>query len=237
MTHVKVVEQVISMMQQVDHVPLIASYLHQHVHLNIKVLTDALIQLYLEQLKDKELEQLLQYQHTPLPQLLKMDYIGFRRIGLKQLLKTGKYEDAFQLVQADEMVDIGLNICHACPKMMPKIVQWYKKMERRDCFMALLCLNYQYIKVDMVMEWGWLNGWKEEVMPFMIQYHAEQRVLCIDVEGRDPNQVFDAVNSSSFIRHWRASFIVEKKRVPDVSSNRHKFISLCNCICHYLIHR
>lgn len=190
--------RVVRMFRQMDHIPLIRSYLIavQHVRycwplssiltdlypqLNIEAVNDAYNALLIEEedyntLRDS-IDSFDNFNNIALAQQLERHaLLEFRRLAAHLYKKNSKWDDSITLSKQDKLFKDAVVTAAASNsvEVAEDLLTYFVDIGNKECFAAVLYICFDLLRSDVVEELSWRNGLNDFYMPYKIQ---NQRTL------------------------------------------------------------
>lgn len=173
--------RVVRMFRQVDHIPLIRSYLIAVQHLNIEAVNDAYNDLLIEEEDYKTLRDSIDsfdnFDNTGLARRLeKHELLEFRRLAAHLYKKNGRWEESISLSKQDKLYKDAMVTASvsASTEIAEELLSYFVDIGNKECFAALLYICFDLLRSDVVEELSWQHGLNDFYMPYRIQH---QRTL------------------------------------------------------------
>ncbi|KAI0924037.1 hypothetical protein AcV5_009400 [Taiwanofungus camphoratus] len=168
--------RVVRMFRQIDHIPLIRSYLIAVQHLNIEAVNDAYNDLLIEEEDYKTLRDSIDsfdnFNNVKLAQRLeKHELLEFRRLAAHLYKKNARWEESIALSKQDKLYKdaIVTAAASAATEVAEELLSYFVDIGNRECFAALLYACFDLLRSDVVEELSWQHGLNDFYMPYRIQ--------------------------------------------------------------------
>jgi len=173
--------RVVRMFRQVDHIPLIRSYLIAVQHLNVEAVNDVYNDLLIEEEDYKTLRDSIDsfdnFDNTGLARRLeKHELLEFRRLAAHLYKKNGRWEESISLSKHDKLYKDAMVTASvsASTEIAEELLSYFVDIGNKECFAALLYICFDLLRSDVVEELSWQHGLNDFYMPYKIQ---QQRTL------------------------------------------------------------
>ncbi|KAH6916189.1 clathrin heavy chain 1 [Coprinopsis sp. MPI-PUGE-AT-0042] len=168
--------RVVRMFRQMDHIPLIRSYLIAVQHLNIEAVNDAYNDLLIEEEDYKTLRDSIDsfdnFDNVALAKRLeKHELLEFRRLAAHLYKKNSRWEDSIALSKQDKLYRDAMVTAatSASTEVAEELLSYFVDIGNKECFAALLYICFDLLHSDVVMELSWQHGLNDFYMPYRIQ--------------------------------------------------------------------
>ncbi|KAI0675438.1 clathrin heavy chain [Trametes maxima] len=168
--------RVVRMFQQIDHIPLIRSYLIAVQHLNIEAVNDAYNNLLIEEEDYKTLRDSIDsfdnFNNMKLArELEKHELLEFRRLAAHLYKKNNKWEESIALSKQDKLYKdtIVTAATSASVEIAEDLLSYFVDIGNKECFAATLYCCFDLLRADIVEELSWQHGLNDFYMPYKIQ--------------------------------------------------------------------
>ncbi|RPD64311.1 clathrin heavy chain 1 [Lentinus tigrinus ALCF2SS1-7] len=168
--------RVVRMFRQIDHIPLIRSYLIAVQHLNIEAVNDAYNNLLIEEEDYKTLRDSIDsfdnFNNLKLArELEKHELLEFRRLAAHLYKKNGKWEESIALSKQDKLYKdtIVTAASSASIEIAEDLLSYFVDIGNKECFAATLFCCFDLLRADIVEELSWQHGLNDFYMPYKIQ--------------------------------------------------------------------
>ncbi|KAI0065620.1 clathrin heavy chain [Artomyces pyxidatus] len=173
--------RVVRMFRQIDHIPLIRSYLIAVQHLNIEAVNDAYNDLLIEEEDYKTLRDSIDsfenFDNIALARRLEQHpLLEFRRLAAHLYKKNGRWEESISLSKQDKLYKDAMVTAatSASTEVAEELLSYFVDIGNKECFAALLYICFDLLRSDVVEELSWQHGLNDFYMPYKIQ---NQRTL------------------------------------------------------------
>jgi len=114
------------------------------------------------------------------------ELLEFRRISAYVYRCHKKWSKSIELSKNDRMYKDAIDTANesADAAIIEDLLRFFCKINEKECFCAALYTCYSYISPDIALELGWLNGYHNFVMPFLIQNLRHTHVRLNELETR-----------------------------------------------------
>ncbi|KAF7798005.1 hypothetical protein EIP86_009215 [Pleurotus ostreatoroseus] len=189
--------RVVKMFRQIDHIPLIRSYLIAVQHLNIEAVNDAYNDLLIEEEDYKTLRDSIDsfdnFNNINLAQRLeKHELLEFRRLAAHLYKKNGRWEESIALSKQDKlykdtMVTASVS---ASTEVSEDLLSYFVDIGNKECYSAMLYICFDLLREDVVEELSWQHGLNDFVMPYKIQKKRTliERLAALEKEVKERSQ-------------------------------------------------
>ncbi|RDX54364.1 clathrin heavy chain [Lentinus brumalis] len=168
--------RVVRMFQQIDHIPLIRSYLIAVQHLNIEAVNDAYNTLLIEEEDYKTLRDSIDsfdnFNNLKLArELEKHELLEFRRLAAHLYKKNGKWDESIALSKQDKLYKDAIITAasSAQVEIAEDLLSYFVDIGNKECFAATLYCCFDLLRADVVEELSWQHGLNDFYMPYKIQ--------------------------------------------------------------------
>ncbi|OJT09644.1 Clathrin heavy chain [Trametes pubescens] len=168
--------RVVRMFQQIDHIPLIRSYLIAVQHLNIEAVNEAYNTLLIEEEDYKTLRDSIDsfdnFNNMKLArELEKHELLEFRRLAAHIYKKNKKWDESIALSKQDKLYKdaIVTAASSAASEIAEDILSYFVDIGNKECFAATLYCCFDLLRADVVEELSWQHGLNDFYMPYKIQ--------------------------------------------------------------------
>ncbi|KAF5383731.1 hypothetical protein D9615_003688 [Tricholomella constricta] len=168
--------RVVRVFRQIDHIPLIRSYLIAVQHLNIEAVNDAYNDLLIEEEDYKTLRDSIDsfdnFNNISLAQRLeKHQLLEFRRLAAHLYKKNKRWEESIALSKQDRLFKDAMITAavSASTEVAEDLLSYFVDIGNRECFAALLFICFDLLRSDVVEELSWQHGLNDFYMPYRIQ--------------------------------------------------------------------
>ncbi|KAJ8482453.1 hypothetical protein ONZ51_g5352 [Trametes cubensis] len=168
--------RVVRMFQQIDHIPLIRSYLIAVQHLNIEAVNDAYNNLLIEEEDYKTLRDSIDsfdnFNNMKLArELEKHPLLEFRRLAAHLYKKNKKWEESIALSKQDKLYKDAIITAASSEsvEIAEDLLSYFVDIGNKECFAATLYCCFDLLRADIVEELSWQHGLNDFYMPYKIQ--------------------------------------------------------------------
>ncbi|KAI0629190.1 clathrin heavy chain [Trametes polyzona] len=168
--------RVVRMFQQIDHIPLIRSYLIAVQHLNIEAVNDAYNNLLIEEEDYKTLRDSIDsfdnFNNMKLArELEKHELLEFRRLAAHLYKKNKKWEESIALSKQDKLYKDAIVTAASSNEVeiAEDLLSYFVDIGNKECFAATLYCCFDLLRADIVEELSWQHGLNDFYMPYKIQ--------------------------------------------------------------------
>ncbi|KAI0331507.1 clathrin heavy chain [Cubamyces sp. BRFM 1775] len=168
--------RVVRMFQQIDHIPLIRSYLIAVQHLNIEAVNDAYNKLLIEEEDHKTLRDSIDsfdnFNNMKLArELEKHELLEFRRLAAHLYKKNKKWEESIALSKQDKLYKDAIITAASSEsvEIAEDLLSYFVDIGNKECFAATLYCCFDLLRADIVEELSWQHGLNDFYMPYKIQ--------------------------------------------------------------------
>ncbi|KAH9975866.1 clathrin heavy chain 1 [Lactifluus volemus] len=148
--------RVVRMFRQVDHIPLIRSYLIAVQHLNIEAVNDAYNDLLIEEEDYKTLRDSIDsfdnFDNTGLARRLeKHELLEFRRLAAHLYKKNGRWEESVSLSKQDKLYKDAMITASVSgsTEIAEELLSYFVVIGNKECFAALLYICFDLLRSDV----------------------------------------------------------------------------------------
>ncbi|EAU90123.2 clathrin heavy chain 1 [Coprinopsis cinerea okayama7 len=168
--------RVVRMFRQIDHIPLIRSYLIAVQHLNIEAVNDAYNDLLIEEEDYKTLRDSIDsfdnFNNIALAKRLeKHELLEFRRLAAHLYKKNSRWEESIALSKQDKLYKDAMVTAATSnsTEVAEELLSYFVDIGNKECFAAMLYICFDLLRSDVVMELSWQHGLNDFYMPYKIQ--------------------------------------------------------------------
>jgi len=168
--------RVVRVFRQIDHIPLIRSYLIAVQHLNIEAVNDAYNDLLIEEEDHKTLRDSIDsfdnFDSISLARRLeKHELLEFRRLASHLYKKNGRWDESISLSKQDKLYKDAMVTAATSnsTEVAEDLLSYFVDIGNKECFAALLYICFDLLRSDFVEELSWLHGLNDFYMPYRIQ--------------------------------------------------------------------
>ncbi|KAI0349661.1 clathrin heavy chain [Trametes cingulata] len=168
--------RVVRMFQQIDHIPLIRSYLIAVQHLNIEAVNAAYNTLLIEEEDYKTLRDSIDsfdnFNNMQLArELEKHELLEFRRLAAHLYKKNKKWEESIALSKQDKLYKDAIITAASSGlvEIAEDLLSYFVDIGNKECFAATLYCCFDLLRADVVEELSWQHGLNDFYMPYKIQ--------------------------------------------------------------------
>ncbi|KAI0372779.1 clathrin heavy chain [Pilatotrama ljubarskyi] len=168
--------RVVRMFDQIDHIPLIRSYLIAVQHLNIEAVNEAYNKLLIEEEDYKTLRDSIDsfdnFNNTKLArELEKHELLEFRRLAAHIYKKNKKWEESIALSKQDKLYKDAIITAASSGlvEIAEDLLSYFVDIGNKECFAATLYCCFDLLRADVVEELSWQHGLNDFYMPYKIQ--------------------------------------------------------------------
>lgn len=114
------------------------------------------------------------------------ELLEFRRISAYVYRCHKKWSKSIELSKNDRMYKDAIDTANesADAAIIEDLLRFFCQIDEKECFAAALYTCYSHINPDIAMELGWLNGYHNFVMPFLIQNLRHTHLRLKELESR-----------------------------------------------------
>jgi clathrin heavy chain len=164
---------------------------------NLSAVNEALNELYVE---DEDYESLRQsiddYNNFNMiglaTKLATHELLEFRRISAYVYRCHKKWSKSIELSKNDRMYKDAIDTANESSDsaIIESLLRFFCDISEKECFCAALYTCYSHISPDLALELGWLNGYHNFVMPFLIQNlrHTHYRLKELESRTEPPKE-------------------------------------------------
>jgi clathrin heavy chain len=128
------------------------------------------------------------------------ELLEFRRISAYVYRCNKKWSQSIELSKGDHMWKDCIDTANesADAEIIEKLLRFFCETSEKECFCATLYTCYSHISPDVALELGWINGYHNFVIPFLIQTfkHTHDRLKALEAKTNpkdDSNKTEDEV--------------------------------------------
>ena len=138
------------------------------------------------------------------------DCQAFRLVGAELLCENKFYRNAMDVYKVE---GLSLKVVHTAaqsraPAIIVEALEWLIDNSFRECFAALAFLSIDALDADKVLEFAYLYGETELLMPFFIQAMADQRKALAGIRSRMGSK--DGENDVKFLQNKTSQLLLEQ---------------------------
>lgn len=114
------------------------------------------------------------------------ELLEFRRISAYVYRCNKKYSHSIELSKNDRMWKDCIDTANESgdAEIIEALLRFFCETSEKECFCAALYTCFSHISPDVVLELGWLNGYQNFVMPFLIQNLRQTHMRLKTLETR-----------------------------------------------------
>ncbi|KAJ3481158.1 hypothetical protein NLI96_g7849 [Meripilus lineatus] len=189
--------RVVRVFRQIDHIPLIRSYLIAVQHLNIAAVNDAYNDLLIEEEDYKTLRDSIDsfdnFNNIDLAKRLEThELLEFRRLAAHLYKKNSKWEESIALSKQDKLYKDAMVTAavSGSTEVAEDLLSYFVDIGNKECFSALLYICFDLLRSDIVEEMSWQHGLNDFFMPYKIQRQRTlvDRLAALEKEVRERSQ-------------------------------------------------
>lgn len=164
---------------------------------NISIVNETLHELYIDE-EDyealrKSIEKFNNFNMIALAsKLASHELLEFRRISAYVYRCNKKWSQSIELSKNDRMWKDSIDTANESgdPDIVEGLLRFFCETSEKECFSATLYTCFEHIPPDVAIELGWLNGYHNYIMPFMIQTfrRTHQRLKELEERTAPPKQ-------------------------------------------------
>ncbi|KAI6122688.1 hypothetical protein EDD16DRAFT_1570643 [Pisolithus croceorrhizus] len=186
--------RVVRMFRQIDHIPLIRSYLIAVQHLNVEAVNDAYNDLLIEEEDYKTLRDSIDsfdnFNNIALAQRLeKHELLEFRRLAAHLYKKNARWEESISLSKQDKLYKdaIVTAATSTSAEVAEDLLSYFVVIGNKECYAATLFVCFDLLRPDVVEELSWQHGLNDFYMPYKIQVSRtmRERLASLEKEVRE----------------------------------------------------
>ena len=164
---------------------------------NLSAVNEALNELYIE---DEDYESLRKsidkYQNFNMialaSKLATHELLEFRRISAYVYRCNKKWTHSIESSKNDRMWKDCIDTANesASPEIIENLMRFFCETCETECFCASLYTCFSHVRPDVVVELGWLNGYQNFIMPFLIQNmrQTSDRLKMLEERTKPPKE-------------------------------------------------
>jgi len=168
--------RVVRMFRQIDHIPLIRSYLIAVQHFNLEAVNDAYNDLLIEEEDYKTLRDSIDsfdnFNNISLAKRLERhELLEFRRLAAHLYKKNARWEESISLSKQDKLYKDAMITASVSGsiEVAEELLSYFVDIGNKECFAALLYACFDLLRSDVVEELSWQHGLNDFYMPYKIQ--------------------------------------------------------------------
>lgn len=114
------------------------------------------------------------------------ELLEFRRISAYVYRCNKKHSQSIELSKNDRMWKDCIDTANesADPEIIENLLRFFCETSEKECFCAALYTCFDHISPDVVLELGWLNGYQNFIVPFLIQNLRRTHTRLQELETR-----------------------------------------------------
>lgn len=156
---------------------------------DLTAVNEALNELYIEdedyESLRKSIDRFKNFNMIALAQKLAAhELLEFRRISAYVYRCNKKWSQSIELSKGDRMWKDCIDTANesADAEIIEKLLRFFCETSEKECFCATLYTCYSHISPDVALELGWINGYHNFVVPFLIQTfkHTHDRLKALE---------------------------------------------------------
>ena len=174
---------------------------------DLTAVNEALNELYIEdedyESLRKSIDRFKNFNMIALAQKLAAhELLEFRRISAYVYRCNNKWSQSIDLSKGDRMWKDCIDTANesADAEIIEKLLRFFCETSEKECFCATLYTCYSHISPDVALELGWINGYHNFDVPFLIQTfkHTHDRLKALELKTTPSaeNKTEDEVASS-----------------------------------------
>ncbi|THH15617.1 hypothetical protein EW146_g4889 [Bondarzewia mesenterica] len=186
--------RVVRMFGQIDHIPLIRSYLIAVQHLNIEAVNVAYNDLLVEEEDYKTLRDSIDsfdnFDNIALArQLEHHELLEFRRLAAHLYKKNSRWEESISLSKQDKLYKDAMVTAatSVSVEVAEELLSYFVDIGNKECFAALLYICFDLLRSDVIEELSWQHGLNDFYMPYRIQNQRTlvEKLAALEKEVKD----------------------------------------------------
>merc|ERR1712003_393041 len=166
-------------------------YLKNVQKLNLSPVNEALNELYVEdedyEALRKSIDSFDSFNMIALASnLATHELLEFRRISAYVYRCNKKWSQSIELSKGDRMWKDCIDTANESTdrEIIEKLLRFFCETSEKECFSAALYTCFAHISPDVALELGWINGYHNFIMPFLIQTFKTTHVRLKDLETK-----------------------------------------------------
>jgi len=114
------------------------------------------------------------------------ELLEFRRISAYVYRRNKKWTQSIELSKNDRMWKDCIDTANESEdaEIIEGLLRFFCETSEKECFCAALYTCFSHISPDVALELGWLNGYHNFIMPFLIQTFRRTHKRLITLEER-----------------------------------------------------
>jgi clathrin heavy chain len=114
------------------------------------------------------------------------ELLEFRRISAYVYRCNKKWSHSIELSKNDRMWKDCIDTANesADPEIIEGLLRFFCETSEKECFSAALYTCFSHISPDVVLELGWINGYHNFIMPYIIQNFRRTHMRLKELETR-----------------------------------------------------
>jgi len=186
--------RVVRTFRQIDHIPLIRSYLIAVQHFNIEAVNDAYNDLLIEEEDYKTLRDSIDsfdnFNNISLAKRLERhELLEFRRLAAHLYKKNSRWEESISLSKQDKLYKDAMITAavSASTEVAEELLSYFVDIGNKECFAALLFVCFDLLRSDVVEELSWQHGLNDFYMPYKIQVQRSlvEKLVSLEKEVKE----------------------------------------------------
>jgi len=163
---------------------------------DLSAVNEALNELYIEdedyESLRKSIDRFKNFNMIALAQKLAAhELLEFRRISAYVYRCNKKWSQSIELSKGDRMWKDCIDTANesADSEIIEKLLRFFCETSEKECFCATLYTCYSHISPDVALELGWINGYHNFIVPFLIQTfkHTHDRLKALEQKTSPKN--------------------------------------------------
>merc|ERR1712157_371454 len=114
------------------------------------------------------------------------ELLEFRRISAYVYRCNKKWSQSIDLSKNDRVWKDCIDTANesADPEIIENLLRFFCEASEKECFGACLYTCFAHVSPDVVIELGWINGYHNFVMPFLVQTFRKTHLRLSSLEER-----------------------------------------------------
>jgi clathrin heavy chain len=158
---------------------------------NLTAVNEALNELYTEdedyEMLRKSIDSFNNFNMIALASKLSShELLEFRRISAYVYRRNKKWNQSIELSKNDRMWKDCIDTANESedPEIIESLLRFFCETSEKECFCAALYTCFAHISPDVVLELGWINGYHNFIMPYIIQNFRQTHMRLNKLEER-----------------------------------------------------
>lgn len=143
---------------------------------NLSIVNETLHELYIEEEDYETLRtSIMKFNNFNMialaSKLATHELLEFRRISAYVYRRNQKWNQSIDLSKNDRMWKDSIDTANESedPELIENLLRFFCDTSEKECFCAALFTCFEHIPPDVAIELGWINGYHNFIMPFIVQ--------------------------------------------------------------------